>query len=159
MLREPIPLDQGATIEIEFRMEVTRDVHQNLNLCLRDSNPAQFDLGTGAYREQGEMLCARYPSREFEKIDLSELSFSVTPGVESRVRVPDALPTSGWTHLAIQVRPDGECSLVVNRERVVTSPILLPTTPVNQWTMVIEGDAIGTEVFVRDLTIWKEVRY
>lgn len=75
------------------------------------------------------------------------------------MNLPDALPTSGWTHVAIQARPDGESSLVINRKRVVASLILLPTTPSHQWTLVVEGDAVGTEVLVRNLNIRREVRY
>ena len=59
----------------------------------------------------------------------------MSPGVETRVNLPDALPTSGWTHMAIQIRADGEPSLVVNRERVATSPVLLETTPLQQWNI------------------------
>ncbi len=155
----PVPLNQGLTVELEFKMRVDRDVHQNLGLCLSDSDPRDLHLESGAIPGTGEVLCARYPAREFEKMDLSELYLQITPGVESRVRVPEALPTTGWTHLAIQVRADGECSLVVNRERVATSPILLPITPMNRWTVIVEGDAVETEVFIRDLNIWREVRY
>lgn len=82
-------------------------------------------------------------------MDPSEVSLSVLQGAGKRVRVPDALPTSDRAHLAIQVRADGECTLVVNRERVATSLILLPTIPREQWTLVIEGDAVGTEIFVK----------
>jgi hypothetical protein len=159
VLREAVPLDQGVTIEYEFKMELTRDVHQNVSLCLRDLDPARIDAEKGLYSEVGEVLCFMYPSREFRKLDPSDISFRVTPGVETRVRVPTALPTAGWTHIAIQVRADGGCSLVVNRQRVATSPILLPTNPRVQWTVAVDGDAVGTELLVRNLNIWREVRY
>ncbi len=159
IFKESIPLDQGFTAELEFKLEINRDVHQNLNLCLRDTDLAAFDRGNGVIQYDADLLCFLYPSRELDKRDPSDISFRVAPGGEIRVNLPDALPTSGWTHVAIQVRPDGEPSLVINRERVATSPILLPTTPSHQWTVVVEGDAVGTEVLVRNLNIWREVRY
>jgi hypothetical protein len=159
LLREALPLDQGITAEYEFKMELNRDVHQSVSLCLRDMDPDRFDRANGISVQSGETVCFRYPARELEKLDPSEAVLFLTPGVETRVKLPDALPTSEWTHVAIQVRADGESSLVVNHERVATSPILLPTIPRYQWTLIVEGDAVGTEVLVRNLNIWHEVRY
>ena len=159
LLKEALLLDQGITAEYEFKMEVNRDVHQHVHLCLRDVDPARFDRVSGRSEWNGESLCFHYPAREFEKRDPSESALFLTPGVETRVRLPDALPTSEWTHVAIQVRADGESSLVVNHERVATSPILLPTIPGHQWAIVIYGAAVGTEVLVRNLNIWREIRY
>jgi hypothetical protein len=159
MLNEAIPLEQGITVEFEFRMALTEDVHQNVSLCLRDTSPLEFDPGSGTHRPTGEIVCLLYPSREFEKLNPSEVSLRTTPGVETRARIPEALPTQGWTHIALQVRPDGETSLVVDRERVATSPVLLTTQPKYQWTLLVDGDAVGTELFIRDLNIWREIRY
>ena len=159
LFRDPIPLDQGVTIEVEFQMELTRDVHQNVGLCLQDQDFDNEEIGTGALWGAGEEICIRYPSREMEKLDPTEVSLLVTPGVEILAQAPESLPPKRWTHLAIQVRPDGECSLVVDRERVGTCPIRIPTTPVAQWTVKLDGDAVGTDLYVRSLNIWTEVRY
>jgi len=159
MLKEGIPIDQGVTVEFEFRMELTEDVHQNIGLCLRDVDPDAFDLESGSHLGSGESLCFLYPAREHEKMDPSDVSFIVSPGVEKRAHLPEALPSSDWTHVAIQVRLDGESNLVVNRERVTTSPILLSTDPTFQWTVTIDADAVGTEVLVRNFNIWRGIRY
>jgi len=159
LLQEALLLDQGITVEYEFKMELNRDVHQHVTLCLRDTDPARIDRGRGAYEGLGEAICFLYPSREFDRMDPSEATLQATPGVETRVKLPGALPTSEWTHVAIQVRADGEASLVVNHERVATSPVLLHTSPRYQWTVSIDGDAMGTELLVKNLNIWLEVRY
>jgi hypothetical protein len=159
VFREPIPMDQGVTVEYEFKMELNRDVHQNISLCVRALDLERFDPTTGVFPAGGETLCFAYPSREFQKMDPSEVSLLATPGVETRVPLPDVLPTSGWTHVALQIMADGECSLVINRERVATSPRRIHTGSRFPWTVVVDGDAVGTEVYVRNLNIWREVRY
>ncbi|MBT8396744.1 MAG: AAA family ATPase [Gemmatimonadetes bacterium] len=159
ILRQEIPLDQGITVEYEFKMELTADVHQNVRLCLRDLDRESINVEVGTLGEAGEIICFLYPSREFGKLDPAEAYLRITPGVETLARVPEDLPTSDWTHVAIQVRADGECSLVINRKRVATSPILVPTRPHAHWTVSIDGDAVDTEVFIRNLNIWREVRY
>lgn len=159
VLREELSLDRGITIELDFRIEISEDVHQHLQLCLKDADPEKVHRDSGTLPDQGENLCFIYPSREHQKMDPSQVSMEVTPSVENRVRLPEDLPTSGWTHAALQVRPDGEASLVINRQRVATSPIRLSTVPHTRWTVVLDGDAVGTDVFVRDFAIWREVRY
>jgi len=159
ILKDPIQLDQGVTVEYEFKMEVNRDVHQNVSLCLRDTDPFRLDRRQGTYGPSGEVVCFLYPSREFEKMDLSEVRLYVTPGAEDLVRLPGDLPSTEWTHVAIQVRADGEPSLVINRRRVATSPIRIEMQPRFQWSVVIDGDAVGTDLLVRNLSVWREVRY
>jgi hypothetical protein len=100
-----------------------------------------------------------YPSREGEKLNDTEASVSVFPGTETRVRLPDALPPEDWTYVALQVRADGQAILVVNREPVLTNPIYVPTRPVHGWTLVIRGNAVDTNLFARNLNIWKGLRY
>jgi hypothetical protein len=155
----PINLTQGTTVEFEFRMEMNRNVHQRFSLSVWDFDPTDFDRGEGRVLGGGASARVAYPSRDLEKHDPSDIRLMVSPGVETRVNLPEALPSSGWTHLAIQVRADGEVSLVVNRERVGTSPVLLNTVPIHRWNLVLEGDAVGTRLFFRNLNIWPEVRY
>jgi DNA-binding SARP family transcriptional activator len=159
ILKEPIPLDQGVTVEFEFKMEVNREVHQNVSLCLRDTDPQRVDVAQGLFGPGEEVVCFLYPAREFEKMNPSQVRLYVTPGSENLVEVPEALPTPGWTHVAIQVRADGEPSLVINRQRVATAPIRIRTTPRYQWSAVIDGDAVGTQPMVRNFGVWREVRY
>ena len=159
ILKDPIPLDQGVTVEYEFKMEVDRDVHQNISLCLRDTDPKRIDRKQGTYGPSGEVVCFLYPSREFEKMDLSEVRLYVTPGAEILPEVPGDLPSTEWTHVAIQIRADGEPTLVINRRKVATSPIRIEMEPRFQWSVVIDGDAVGTDLLVRNFSIWREVRY
>ena len=159
LFMDPIPLGQGITIEMEFKMDLNRDVHQNLSMCLKDVDMERIVEGVGTTWGEGEEVCFFYPAREMAKLNPSEVSLQMTPGFEARDEVPASLPSSGWTHVALQIRADGEPSLVINRERVLTSPILLPTVPRGQWTIKLRGDAVGTELFVRNLNIWQEVRY
>jgi DNA-binding SARP family transcriptional activator len=159
VLRSPLSLSRGITIEMEFKMNVTRTVHQSFGFCIRDTNPEEVDREQGGFPNSGAEVCIRYPAQEFEKLDLTEASIWVTPGRKRRVRAPESFPPDDWTHLALQVRADGEATLVVNRQRLVSNPIRLHTPPESRWTLIVEGDAIGTDIYVRNLTIWLGERY
>ncbi len=153
-----IELDWGITVEMEFRFELTRSVHQNFGFCLRDVDLEQSDLaaGTTAIRAQA---CVHYPARDLQKFDPSEVSISTTPGLVRDVRVPEVLPTGDWIHIALQVRVDGVATIVLNRERIASAPVTLQNLETGKFHLVIQGDAVGTEVFVRNLTVWPGERY
>lgn len=158
LFREPLSLARGITVEAEFMMHVTRPVHQNFGICLRDGDVARGNLDLGIFPFE-KSACTLYPAQEMEKLDPSEISISTFPGRILNVRVPEALPSDGWVHLALQVRADGQTSLVVNRQRVAVAPVALDTRPSHQWVLLIQGDAIGTEIFVRNLAVWAGERY
>jgi len=157
--RGPISLDQGVTVEMEFRMNLNRDVHQWIALCLADVDLAEIPLEAGNLTETGEQACFMFPSREYEKMNPAEAALTVIPGTENRIRLPHLLPPSNWTHVALQLRADGQVTLVVDRQPVATNPIHIHTQPKHQWTVLVEGSAVGTEIFVRNLNIWRGIRY
>ena len=157
--RDPIPLEQGITIEFEFRIELTRDVHQSIELCLRDTDLPESEMDAEALYAVGQNICFRYPAREFEKLDPTEFSLKLQPGVESLFHLPETPSGHDWIHAGIQLRADGEVSLVVNREKVAVSPIRIRTQPRAEWVLVLGGKAVETELQLRNLTIWREPRY
>jgi hypothetical protein len=61
--------------------------------------------------------------------------------------------------MALQVRADGEATLVLDGQRVATNPVLLQTQPGQEWTLVLQGDAVMSEIFVRNLAVWPGERY
>ncbi len=155
---DPIPLDQGVTVELEFRLHLTRTVHQSVYLCLKDIDPDLYRVEEHAGSLSREDVCFRYPRDEFQKLDPREGSFLIRSGLERPVRVPDVFPPEEWTHVAIQVRADGEVSLVVDREVVARSAVRIDTDPDNQWALMITGNAVEARPMIRNLTIWRELR-
>lgn len=107
----------------------------------------------------GQDICFRYPAREFEKLDPTEISLRLQPGVESFFHLPETPSGRDWIHAGIQVRADGEVSLIINREKVAVSPIRIRTQPKAWWVLFLGAKAVETEVQVRNLTIWREPRY
>ena len=158
LLRTPIPLDKGVTVEFEFKLAVTEPVHQNLGLCLRDIDWGKSDLESGALYTTGE-ACIAYPAQEHAKMDPSEVAVVVAPGRELHVEVPDVLPSDDWVHMALQIRADGETSLVVNRQPVGVNPVDLQTDPRLEWHVILFGTVVGTELYMRNLTVWPGERY
>jgi len=159
LYRPELSLDQGGTVEVEFRMVPTERLHQNFHLCLTDMDFKDLDPTLGSLPRPSQQACFAYPSREYEKMDPAEASFLTGEGVDERVRLPGTLPPADWTHVAIQVRADGLAALVVDRQVVAVSPVRLRVRPDEGWTIMVEGDAVGTDLLVRNLTIWREVRY
>lgn len=158
VLRRPLPLEQGITLEAEFRVPFTGHAHQNFEMCVSDMEVESIDPEVGSPGRKGEGVCFLFPARSFEKFDPREATLNIA-AVEKRVRVPDAFSPDEWTHVAVQIRPDGQTTLVVNGEIVATAPVRLRTEPRWRWHFTVHGDAVDTEVLVREVTIWKEVRY
>jgi len=159
LYRPELPVEQGVTVEVEFRMDMTRNVHQNFRLCLADLHLEEVQADSFYFPRVRQQACFAFPFREHEKMDPAEASLMVGGTAEERVRLPDALPPGGWTHVAVQVRADGQVALVVNRNVVAVSPLKLRMHPYERWTVSLEGDAVGTDLFARNLAIWPEVRY
>jgi hypothetical protein len=156
--KQALSLDQGLTIEFEFKLEVTEEVHQNIMICLRDIDWDRSDLETGTFFLAGE-ACVRYPALEHQKMDPSEISVTVSPGRERYFRAPEALPNDGWVHLALQVRADGLTTGVVDRRRQGENPVALLTDPTIDWHLVLGGTVLGTELYIRNLIVWQGERY
>lgn len=157
--RHPIPLDRGVTVEMEFRIALNRNLHQTLILCIQDTDLNSADLETGYLNVIGQEVCFRYPAQELEKMDPSEVSLVVTPQIQNLVNIEGGLPGERWVHVGLQIRADGEVSLILDRERVATSPVRIETHPRHGWHLSLEGTTVGTEAFVRHLTVWSEPRY
>jgi hypothetical protein len=158
LLSSPLSLDQGVTVEMEFRMSLTRDVHQNFGLCIQDVDLGRSRLETGVIASE-RAACVHYPALEFEKMNPVELALHTSPGALELVRVPDALPSDDWVQIALQIRADGDASLVVDRRRITSAPVTLQLLPGIEWYLVIKGDAVGTELYVRNLRVWPGERY
>jgi len=156
--RRAFPLPRGGTVEVEFRLEVTRPDRQRVQLCLDEAEPRGPDPSATAGDPLGwvteQSLCVAYPGGELSRFAEDELKLN---GIVHRLE--EHLPPDGWTHVALQLRADGEVSLALDREVVVVSSLLARNGPDTRWRVVLGGAAVDTELRFRDLRLWDGPRY
>jgi DNA-binding SARP family transcriptional activator len=158
LLREPLALERGTTVEFEFRLRPNAPVHQHVAACLldirNDYDPAVLQV---TFPPRHQELCLVYPVDDLARFDPTALRFHQS--FDQTIRLPEILPTDGWVHVALQVSAGGEASLVVEREHVASHPVRLATEPKGAWHLVLFGRAVGVDVFIRNLSVWDGLRY
>ncbi|MFW5951536.1 MAG: AAA family ATPase, partial [Gemmatimonadota bacterium] len=151
--------ERGATIEIELRMPLTAPERQYFKFCLAAMEPPPEPELSGTYAAwQGRNeICMQLPAYELDKWSPHLVRFSVRSGAENIVELPEAVDLAGWTHFAIQLQPDGQASLWIDRERVstLTVPAAVREKPLRP---AILAGTVGTEGHVRHFAWWAEPR-
>ncbi len=107
MLREPIPLSEGVTVEAYGRLPFTGQLHQTFGLGLRTDISTDSLISTKAdfivdFRIQGPTA------------DEAALAWITT--MDHREVLPVPRQTDEWNAYALQVLPDGTVELLVNGE-------------------------------------------
>jgi DNA-binding SARP family transcriptional activator len=152
VLRDPVRLQRGGTLEVEFRFELNRRDRQKVRLCLVDWDRVD---GHDEHSTEGwldnKWICAMYPSGELARFDSAAIDFSATAW-HAKFDAGGDLPSSAWTHVALQVRPDGKASLYLNRRHVAETPHAIPM-PAEGWRAALFGAALETRVFARNLAL------
>jgi DNA-binding SARP family transcriptional activator/KaiC/GvpD/RAD55 family RecA-like ATPase len=158
--RESFNIAGGATLELSFRMSLTRDSQQRIGVTLvnGDPHPGRENNYPGGW-SRGNVIGLNYPSTEDLRFDPSEISAGFGTGEQQSVFLRDVLPTHDWVHLALQVRPDGVTQIYVNRELVLTSRLRVDLDPEERYRIVLVGAAVDTELHVRNVSLWEGVRY
>ena len=157
LLRDPLRLDQGVTVEMEFRMSLNGREGQRFQLCLQDIPLADRTAQRVDYERLpiNGYTCLMHP----EPRDGGE-SISLSAGFATqRLHLPQYLPSDDWIHVALQVRGDGEVTLVVNREPVARAAVHLSRASDAQWRVTLFGAGYGSELLVRQLRVWQGARY
>ena len=151
--RESFSLEQGATLELEFRLPFTdRRDRQSLSVCVM-REPGSAEQG----RRQG--ACMKYPWGELAHFDPRTVGVHYRHlGVAWTFPVPTD-PSADWTHVALQVRPDGRVSLYWNRELVDRPELPLRIPAGSRWIVELAGASVETELLVRNLTLWRGTRF
>jgi DNA-binding SARP family transcriptional activator len=183
--REARAFPRGATVEVEFRLPLTRRDKQWFLLCLFDGDVAQGreagagrdwasgrdggaarDVTAGGDRvdltgaEIRDRPCLRYPRGELARFDPGALELRATsqfPG--TKLDASHRLPSSDWVHVALGLRADGHLSAYLNRELVGSAPVRVQNGPDTRWRVLLLGSSWETEVLVRNLTVWEGLRY
>lgn len=159
MTREPLVIGRGVTVELEFRMRLTRRAQQRLALALADVPGTERPPARLHRTPRLSAVYLAYPASELLKFDPSTLGVSFRNGYEEHVRVPERLPSDEWVHVALQIDASGAVEVFVDRQPVLEPDIRLPTEAVESWHVVVGGAAVDTELFVRNLVVWESLRY
>jgi len=159
--RRTFPLRGGATVELQFRLPLTRTDRQRIGLCLEPAGdppaPTPEDLRGGA---APGALCFGYPSQENVKFDPREAAIYFSGlGHRERFHLPPDFDPSRWTGVALQLRPDGTAALWMNGSRVHEMQARLPVPEGSLWRVRLMGAAADTHLHVRSVTVWPGQRY
>jgi DNA-binding SARP family transcriptional activator len=122
--RDGRPLPGGGTVEFEFKIRPTRDVFQDVTVCLSNA-----DSPEAAWERPAQNGCLRYPGHQLAKYDPSLVRLEMETAWHTYVQLPDQLPSDDWVHGAVQLRSDGQVSLVINRRVVAISEPQLRNDP------------------------------
>jgi hypothetical protein len=151
-------LPRGGTVEMEFRLPLTRPDRQRVQLCLIQgeppAGPARHDPVEWDFEVQ---VCMVRPAGELRTLRPSGVGFKAA--IWHELDFPDLFPTDDWVHFGLQLRPDGEVTFIVDRRPVWVDPILMDNAPGSRWRIMVIGASVDTEAFVRDLVLWEGPRY
>jgi hypothetical protein len=152
--RQGFALPRGGTLEVEFRMPVTRPASQSIGIGLLSLDRApQSEEDVRAASSGGEVAFG-YPYGEGMKFRADRASLG-----NEVLDVSGTFPTDGWTHVALQVRADGAVSLYLNREHAADWPLRLNNGPGTRWYVRVEATVQGTEALLRNLVLYPGMRY
>ncbi|MFC1661495.1 hypothetical protein ACFL3S_08610 [Gemmatimonadota bacterium] len=144
-------------------MPFTRTDRQKVGLCVEPADePAglESDQADWLARPSEGAVCIRYPAQENVKFDRFEGSFGYQwlDHVE-RFRIPEGTGPTKWVQLALQIRPDGAVSVLVDRVSILESRVRVPIPPDSRWRIRLSGAAVDTHLYIRRLTVWPGQRY
>jgi hypothetical protein len=157
--RSAFSLSQGATLEAEFRLPLRRTDREHVHVCLSEEDPESID-SRGIPISRATEFCLGYPSHEQLKFraDLARVAASpLSPPQE--FSVAPALPSDDWVHVALQARADGTTSVFLNRQLAFKPTGRLNLQSGGNWSIRIQGASVGTDLWIRNLTLWRGERF
>ncbi|MDX1746211.1 MAG: Ig-like domain-containing protein, partial [Halobacteriales archaeon] len=127
VLRDPLNLEAGVTVEAEIYLELNRSFWQRVGFCVEPGTPPEDGDERDLYRWVWgvERFCIAWPAYELARFAPDEVAF--TPGYLRSF--PDLPLGRAWVHLGIEVQPDGRAAVMVDREKVYTMQASAPIDP------------------------------
>ena len=163
ILRDGYLMPRGGTLEADVKVMLTdRADRQGIQLCLLETEePASEpeDLRDSSGWPVLQSACFNYPAAELADREDTEARFNAGGVPRGPLPLDDVFPTDDWVSVAMQVRPDGHASLLINRELRLAFDAAIRLGEGTRWRVRISGDAVDTEVAVRNVLLWGEVRY
>lgn len=147
VMKRPIDLVVGATIAVDFRIELNRVEHQRVGLCLKSALAGPESVAD----HSNAQTCFSYPHGSQAKIREDKGNFSVLP--PNIVNVFD-LPNDGaWHHVSLHIDPTGIVSVFVDDELKGESRWPLPIGEAGEWYVSLYGSSVGGLTEVRNLLV------
>ncbi|MEQ8329836.1 MAG: AAA family ATPase [Longimicrobiales bacterium] len=155
-------LPRGATVEFEFDLPLgPRRDRQSVRLCLHrtaheSGTPVggpPVDMASAGY------VCAIYPTGEHGWWDPRSIAFGSSRMSLGSIPLSDDQVPDEWTHLAIQVRPDGEGSLVLDRRVVFRHAGVMPAIARGPWRVAVFARTVDTRLRIRNVVLREGIRY
>ncbi|MEQ9398311.1 MAG: AAA family ATPase [Longimicrobiales bacterium] len=156
------PLPLGATLELEFALPLGgRRDRQSIRLCLYRAideagaavGPPPVDLLAAGH------VCTLYPTGEHGWWDPATIAFGSSRMSLGSIPLSDDQVPDEWTHLAIQVRPDGEGSLVLDRRVVFRHAGVMPAIARGRWRPALFARTVDTRLRIRNVVLREGIRY
>jgi DNA-binding SARP family transcriptional activator len=155
--RRTFDLSRGATLEISFRLPLTRRDRQQVNVCLV-SGPPPSEAATLRAQWAREQVCFLTPTGEFTRFDPASFGFAAV-GTSPPPATSRFLPADDWRRLSIVLAPDGNARLLLNQQEVARLPWPAQNGSDVRWFVQIQGAAVDTQLLIRDLVLWEGMRY
>jgi len=160
--RAGFPADQGVTLELEFRLPLTdRRDRQRLMVCLKEEAMEAKGGGIPLPHPRPRLdVCFRWPGDQLAKRRTDRATLILGRwGGQKEVDVGPWLPSSDWTHLALQLRADGALSVFLDRELAHRSDVVLPVEPQARVHVRLGGASVDTRLLIRDVVLWRGERF
>jgi hypothetical protein len=155
---EGYDLSEGGTLEADFWMgPFQRDDRNRIMVCLLDGDPGPDPANTGDWVVR-QNACAQWPAGEGIDFDPGAIVLLAGPRGIGAVPTDTLLTTARWQRLAVQIRPDGELSVLVNDSLVAVHPRSLKNDSTVRWHARVIGHSVDNMLLMRDLTLWEELR-
>jgi len=154
--KETFSLDEGARMEVEFRLDLTRTDRQKIVFCIEPAraDEAPLEVSFPGW-ESDSAFCLRYPAEELVKFDPSEAVASYDRlGLRESFRLPEGTDSSEWTQFALEIQPDGSVAISVNQSLVETVSSRVIIEPGSQWRIQLGGASVDTHLYVRGVTVY-----
>jgi DNA-binding SARP family transcriptional activator len=161
--RESFEISQGATLEWDVQMPLSRTDRQRYYVCMF-ADPLEYlpvPAGIALHSEvvRGESACWRYPSDENSRFDPLEAAATIGPfSVGEWVRLPEDYSSADWNRLSLQVLPDGSMEVYSNQALIHSTETTLSSME-GRWRIFVGGVSVDTRLLVREVTLWSGARY
>jgi hypothetical protein len=156
--RQGFDLSRGGTLEVTYRLPLTRTDRQSIQLCLMTTDRAGPPVGPdGRLRAQGR-VCFMSPIGQLSLFDSTAYSLH-GQARSSGYRDGAVLPSDAWHHLTLILAPDGAARLLIDREERGSAPSITVNGPDLHWHIVLFSRAVDTQLLLRDLVLWEGIRY
>jgi len=152
-------LSRGGTLELAFRLPLTRRDRQRIAVCLVGVPlDSEVEPHLDVVVPGEEQVCFTHPSGQLTTFDPTAFRFMGLAPI-GPFRRPGIFPSNEWRHLALVLTPDGHATVHVDRTPV--ADLVVPGTngPHLRWYVRIFGHSVDTRLLIRDLLLWEGMRY